>query len=210
MALTGLFIILFLVVHLIGNLQLLKDDGGKAFNIYAQFMTSNPLIKIVGYVNYFLILVHVVWAAWLSVSNRRARGSQGYQVSNSSSPWTSRNMGILGTFILLFLVFHLKGFWWRMHNGPINFANYDGKRVKDLYAVVNTAYDLWWYALIYIVSMLILAFHLWHGFASAFQTLGMNHPKYSPLINFVGKAFAIVVPLLFALIPILMYLDITT
>jgi succinate dehydrogenase / fumarate reductase, cytochrome b subunit len=209
MALTGLFIILFLVVHLAGNLQLLKDDGGKAFNVYAHFMTSNPLIKTVGYVNYTLILVHIVWAIWLSKQNMSARGPKGYAVSKNSSHWTSRNMGILGTFILFFLVFHLSGFWWKMHNGPINPVNYDGVEYKNLYEVVDTAYGLWWYVTIYIVSMLLLAFHLWHGFISAFQTLGVNHPKYNPVIKFVGKAFAIIVPLLFALIPVLMYMDIT-
>jgi succinate dehydrogenase / fumarate reductase, cytochrome b subunit len=207
MALTGLFLILFLVVHLAGNLQLLKDDGGRAFNEYAQFMTSNPLIKIIGYVNYALILLHVVVSIFLTRKNSSARGPQGYAVQKNSSHWTSRNMGILGTLIFIFLVFHLRSFWWRMHYGPIDVLNYDGKDVKDLYTVVSTAYDLWWYVVIYVVSMLVLAFHLWHGFISAFQTLGLNHPKYNPVIKFVGKAFAIVVPALFALIPVWMYLD---
>jgi succinate dehydrogenase / fumarate reductase, cytochrome b subunit len=209
MALTGLFLILFLVVHLIGNLQLLKSDGGEAFNIYAEFMTSNIIIKIVGIVNYILILVHIIWAIWLSKSNRSARGSEGYAVSRNSSHWTSRNMGILGTLIFIFLVIHLRGFWYEMHWGGIPTKNYDGKEVKDLYTVVDAAYSQVWYAGLYIVSMLILAFHLWHGFISAFQTLGVNHPKYNPVIKFVGRAFAIVVPLLFAIIPIFMYLDIT-
>ena len=87
--------------------------------------------------------------------------------------------------------------------------NYDGNVVKDLYVIVSGAYDIWWYVGIYVVSMIFLAFHLWHGFISAFQTLGLNHPKYNPVINFVGKTFAIVVPLLFAIIPIFMYFDIT-
>src|ERR1044072_1634375 len=104
MAFTGLFLIIFLVVHLAGNLQLLHADGGRAFNIYAQFMTSNPLIKTVSYLNYTFILVHVIWAILLTIRNNKARGSEGYAVSNSSSAWTSRNMGILGTFILIFIV----------------------------------------------------------------------------------------------------------
>jgi succinate dehydrogenase / fumarate reductase, cytochrome b subunit len=207
MALTGLFLILFLVVHLIGNLQLLKDDGGEAFNIYAQFMTSNPLIKIVSYVNYTFILVHVIWAILLSRKNRQARGDVRYAVNKNSSEWTSRNMGILGTFILLFLVIHLKGFWYEMHWGGIATANYEGKEVKDLYTVVEAAYGQLWYVGVYVVSMLILAFHLWHGFASAFQTLGLNHLKYNPVIKVVGRAFAIIVPALFALIPIWMFLN---
>ena len=207
MALTGLFLILFLVIHLIGNLQLLKSDGGEAFNVYAQFMTSNPVIKIVSYLNYTCIIVHVLWAIMLSRKNRVARGSIGYAVNKNSSEWTSRNMGILGTLILIFLVIHLKGFWYEMHWGGIATANYAGKEVKDLYKVVEAAYTQLWYVAVYVVSMLILAFHLWHGFASAFQTLGLNHLKYNPIIKFVGRSFAIVVPALFALIPIWMFLS---
>ncbi len=207
MALTGLFLIFFLVVHLIGNLQLLKNDGGESFNIYAQFMTGNLLIKIVSYVNYALILVHIIWAILLTIKNKSARGGERYAIEKNSSGWTSRNMGILGTFILIFLVIHLKGFWYEMHWGGIATVNYDGVEVKNLYAVVDAAYSQVWYAGIYVFSMLMLAFHLWHGFASAFQTLGLNHMKYNPVIGFVGKAFAIIVPALFALIPIWMFLN---
>ena len=206
MALTGLFLILFLVVHLIGNLQLLKADDGHAFNIYAAFMTSNPLIKTVSYLNYTFILVHIIWAILLTSRNRAARGSEGYAVSKNSSPWTSRNMGILGTFILIFLVIHLKGFWAEMHWGKMPMATYEGEEYKDLYKVVDLAYSNIYYVGIYVFSMAVLAFHLWHGFASAFQTLGLNHLKYNPVIKFVGSAFAIIVPGLFALIPIWMFL----
>lgn len=207
MALTGLFLILFLVVHLIGNLQLLKNDNGEAFNFYARFMTSNPVIVTISYVNYACILIHVIWALLLTITNRRARGTEGYSIVKNSSPWTSRNMGILGTLILIFLVIHLRGFWYEMHWGGIPTVNYDGEEVKDLYAIVDAAYAIGWYVAIYVISMMILAFHLWHGFVSAFQTLGLNHKKYNPMIAFVGKSFAIVVPTLFALIPIWMFLD---
>lgn len=207
MALTGLFLILFLAVHLAGNLQLLHDDGGRAFNIYAQFMTSNPVIKFISYGNYAFILIHVLWAILLTRKNRAARGPEGYAVqSGKSSGWASRNMGILGTFIFIFLVIHLKGFWYEMHWGGIATQNYDGEEVKDLYTIVDAAYSNVWYAGLYVVSMLMLAFHLWHGFASAFQTLGLNHVKYNGVIRFVGRAFAIIVPALFALIPIWMFL----
>jgi succinate dehydrogenase / fumarate reductase cytochrome b subunit len=207
MALTGLFLILFLVIHLIGNLQLLKGDEGEAFNVYAKSMTTNPLIVTVSYINYACILIHIIWALLLTIRNRGARGVQGYAVIKNSSPWTSRNMGILGTFILIFLVIHLRGFWYEMHWGGIPTINYGGDEVKNLYATVDTAYSQSWYVGIYVFSMLMLAFHLWHGFASAFQTLGLNHVKYNGFIAFVGKAFAIIVPALFALIPIWMYLN---
>lgn len=208
MALTGLFLILFLVVHLIGNLQLLKTDGGHAFNVYAKFMTTNPLIVTVSYVNYTCILVHVIWAILLTRRNSLARGPEGYAVSKNSSTWTSRNMGILGTLILIFLVIHLQGFWYTMHWGPIDFVTYEagGEPVKDLYAVVDKVYQFPAWVILYVVSMGVLAFHLWHGFASAFQTLGMKHLKYNAAITFVGRSFAIIVPALFALIPIWMYL----
>jgi succinate dehydrogenase / fumarate reductase, cytochrome b subunit len=207
MALTGLFLILFLVVHLAGNLQLLKSDGGQAFNIYAHTMTTNPFIKVISYVNYTAIVLHVIWAIILTRRNRAARGPEGYAVVNNSSHWASRNMGILGTFIFIFLVIHLRGFWYEMHWGGIPTANYEGKDYKDLYTVVNTAYAQLWYVGIYVASMLLLAFHLFHGFGSAFQTLGLNHVKYNPVIRFIGVAFAIIVPALFALIPIVMYFN---
>ncbi|HEY4653578.1 MAG TPA: succinate dehydrogenase cytochrome b subunit [Cyclobacteriaceae bacterium] len=205
MALTGLFLILFLVIHLIGNLQLLKSDGGRSFNIYAEFMTTNALIQVISIVLYTLILVHVIWSALLTARNRAARGATNYVVIKNSSPWTSRNMGILGTFIFIFLVIHMKDFWAEMHWGGIGKANYDGKEVKDLYAVVALAFSQPWYVALYVISMFMLAFHLWHGFASAFQTLGLNHVKYNGAIRFIGRAFAIVVPAAFAAIPLGMF-----
>ena len=206
MALTGLFLILFLAVHLIGNLQLLKTDEGEAFNVYAKFMTSNPVIMVVSYVNYAAIIIHVIWAILLTRINSKARGSQGYAVNKNSSPWTSRNMGILGTLILIFLVIHLKGFWYEMHWGGIPTVMYEGKEYKNLYAVVDAAYEELWFVALYVISMIILGFHLWHGFGSAFQTLGINHLKYNAVIKFVGRTFAVVVSALFALIPVWMFL----
>jgi len=208
MALTGLFLVTFLLVHLIGNLQLLKDDGGHAFNVYAEFMSTNPLIQTVSKVNLFLILGHVVVSAMLTAKNRKARGPVGYAVGNStSSIWSSRNMGILGTIILVFIVIHLKDFWAQMHWGGVPVLDYDGKPVRDLYSLVKEWFQVGWYVGLYVFCMFAIAFHLWHGFGSAFQTLGLNHLKYNGLISFVGKAFSIIVPALFALIPIMMYLS---
>lgn len=204
MALTGLFLTSFLIVHLIGNLQLLHDDGGRAFNIYAKFMTSNPLIKTVSYLLYTSIMVHALWALLLSIQNRKARGGT-YAITNKSSEWSSRNMGILGTIILIFTVIHMRQFWAEMHWGSVPMATYDGIEVKDLYTIVVFAFEQPAYVILYVVCMAALAFHLWHGFSSAFQTLGLNHLKYNGVINFVGRTFAIVVPAAFAWIPIAMF-----
>ena len=208
MALTGLFLIIFLAVHLAGNLQLLKGDGGQAFNIYAEFMSTNPLIQAVSKVNLAFIIIHIIWAISLSRKNRIARGPEGYAVkSGKSSHWTSRNMGILGTIILVFIVIHLKDFWWQMHNGELATENYDGHQVRNLAVLVGEWFHKGWYVTLYVLCMGAVAFHLWHGFASAFQTLGLNHLKYNGLIAFVGKVFAILVPALFALIPIVMFFN---
>jgi succinate dehydrogenase / fumarate reductase cytochrome b subunit len=204
MALTGLFLISFLVIHLIGNLQLLKDDGGHAFNVYAQFMTHNPIIKTISYTLYASILIHTLWALMLTVYNRKSRG-QGYAVAGKSSAWSSRNMGILGTVVFIFIVIHMRQFWAEMHWGSVPMQNYDGDDVKDLYTIVAFAFNELWYVILYTISMIALAFHLYHGFGSAFQTLGLNHLNYNPIIKVVGFAFALIVPALFAWIPIAMF-----
>lgn len=204
MSFTGLFLILFLVGHVSGNTLLFKSDGGLAFNIYAKFMTTNPLVKLLSYVTYISVIGHVVYAIMLSRANKKARPI-GYAVKtkDSKSTWNSKSMGALGLIILLFLIMHLKGFWYEMHWGEIGT---DTNGNKDLYTVVNVAYSQLWYVALYVISMLILSFHLSHGFSSAFQTLGLNHKKYTPTIKFLGSAFSIVVPFLFAMMPIYMYL----
>lgn len=206
MALTGLFLISFLLIHLIGNLQLLHDDGGRAFNIYAEFMSTNSLIQTISKANFTFIFIHIIWSMILTWKNRRARGPEGYAITSSkSSIWSSRNMGILGTIILVFLVVHLKDFYGQMHYGGIATLNYDGKVTRDIYTVVAEWFNKGWYVGLYVFCMIGVAFHLWHGFISAFQTLGLNHMKYNPVISFVGKTFSIVVPALFAWIPISMF-----
>lgn len=208
MALTGLFLILFLAVHLAGNLQLLKSDGGRSFNIYADFMSTNPLIQIISKGNFAFILIHVLWAIMLSRQNKAARGPVGYaETSGKSSHWTSRNMGILGTLVLVFIVIHLKDFWAQMHFGSMEMVNYDGKDYRNIYGLVEEWFQKGWYVALYVFCMAAVGFHLYHGFASAFQTLGLNHLKYNNLIQVVGRVFAIIVPLLFAAIPVLMYLN---
>lgn len=205
MALTGLFLISFLVIHLIGNLQLLKDDGGEAFNVYAYFMTHNPVIKTISYTLYASILLHALLGVRLALINKKARGPQGYAVANKASSMTSRNMGVFGTIIFIFIVIHMRDFWAEMHWGNVPTQVYNGQEVKDLYSIVALAFSQAWYVALYVVCMIMLAFHLWHGFASAFQSLGLNHLKYNAAINFVGRAIAIIIPALFAWIPVSMF-----
>ena len=209
MSLTGLFLITFLVVHLVGNFQLLLNDGGEQFNLYADFMTSNPLIKTVSYGLYAFIILHTIQGLLLWVQNRKASGGSRYAVKNTRSVKTSstisKNMAILGTIILIFLVVHMGQFWFKMKMGDLPLASYDGVEVKNLYAPVKAAFTNIFYVLFYVVAMFFIGAHLKHGFSSAFQTLGLNHPKYNGFISVLGNAYAILVPLGFAIIPIVFY-----
>ena len=208
MSLTGLFLISFLVVHLIGNLQLLMSDGGDTFNEYAYFMTHNKFIKTVSYLLYFGILLHAVqgWLIWRK--NRSARG-QNYRVKDTRAVKTNaaaaKNMAAMGTIIFLFIMLHMYQFWLQMKMGTVPMVTIDGKEIKDLYTPVVQAFENPVYVIIYVVSMIVIAFHLLHGFQSAFQTLGLNHKKYNPLIRFVGVVISIAIPAGFAVIPVVMY-----
>lgn len=208
MSLTGIFMMLFLIVHLLGNLQLLQDDGGEAFNIYAYFMTHNPLIKIISYTLYASILLHAVQGVLLWRRNRAARGPSGYAVRHARpGEVPARNMAWVGIVIFIFIVLHMYQFWVQMHWGGLEYKEYETypHPVKDLYTLVDRSYENILFVVFYVVSMVVVAVHLWHGFWSSLQTLGISHRRYNGLIRGIGWAYAIGIPALFALIPVWMY-----
>ncbi len=209
MSLTGLFLCLFLIGHLAGNLQLLLSFGAEArdqFNGYAVFMTTNPLVKILSYLTYFSILFHAVDGILLAVQNAKARKVKyAYSKPSANSTWMSRNMAMLGTLILAFIIMHMAQFWGVMHFGHLPTYQLDGKEMKDLYSLVIYFYGdkslgLVW-SFVYLIGLIALSLHLMHGFQSAFQSVGLRHAKYTSLIKKVGMGFAVLVPLLFAIIP---------
>ncbi len=206
MSLTGLFLILFLIVHLIGNLQLLSDDGGEAFNIYTDFMSHNPVIQIIAKGNYVFILAHAILGILLALKNKKAKGSKYAVTAKNKSSWASGNMALLGTLIFAFLFMHMGHFWFQFKFGSgLPMVSYDGVEMIDAYTkVVAVMSQPIWMAL-YLVGLAVLAFHLWHGFESAFQTLGLRHRKYTPLISGLGKAYAILVPFGFAVLPLYIF-----
>ena len=216
MALTGLFLCSFLVGHLLGNLQLFVPgvEGQTAFNEYALFMTTFPLVKILSYLTYASVLFHVVDGFVLVVQNRKARPAR-YAVEKGSanSGWSSRNMAVLGTIVLVFIVTHMQNFWWRMHFGDMPTQLVNGQELKDLHTVVMNFFDpavnnmALAATALYVLGMAGLGFHLWHGFSSAFQSIGIRHEGYTPIIEKVGKAFAVVVPAAFASIPLYLFLN---
>ena len=233
MCLTGLFLCSFLIIHLTGNFQLFKNDGGLAFNQYAHFMTHFTPIKVVSYLLYSSILVHTIWAIIITQKNKKSRPVAYAIQPKSGSIWSSRNMGILGTILFVFIVAHMSNFWYEYHWGQTPYVEYrtdlntgvttstaitasdyteyvsyvnNGVEItksKDLYKEVAYSFKNWWLVAFYVLAMAALSFHLIHGFQSAFQTLGWNHSKYKPLINFVGVwIFSVIIPIGFAAMPL--------
>ncbi|MBX7094734.1 MAG: succinate dehydrogenase cytochrome b subunit [Flavobacteriales bacterium] len=210
MGATGLFLCLFLVGHLAGNLQLLISPANGArdqFNLYGQFMTTNPLVKVLSYVTYISILFHAIDGLLLAMQNRKSRPVRYQKVdANANSSWASRNMAFLGTVMLVFIVLHMLAFWKRMHWGPIDtYTGPHGEQLKDLYSITIQAFKDpemgMAVCMVYLVAMMAIMFHLLHGFQSAFQSLGLRHAKYTPVIKMVGLGFAVFIPALFAFIP---------
>lgn len=201
MALTGLFLISFLIIHCTINAMIFFNDGGVTFSYWGHFMGTNPIIRTleIGLVVGFLI--HIIQGLSLWKANSSARPVK-YAMSKSSghSTWYSRSMGLLGTLLLLFLILHTSHFW--IPNRTNQFTQ--GEELP-LYKMMFEVFSNPLIVLLYIVGCVSLFWHLLHGFASAFQTLGLNHLKYNGLISFLGTAFSIVVPFIFALMPIAIY-----
>ena len=203
-ALSGGFLVLFLLGHLAGNLQLFipGELGQMKFNAYALFMTTNPAVIALSYLTYSSIILHSILTAYLVLRSRLARPIK-YQVNTGeNSSWASRNMAFLGTMLLIFLIIHLRSFWYEMHFGDIGLDKWGN---KDLHTVTVSAFQNTFYTAFYLLSMLMLAFHLSHGVSSAFQTLGLSTHKYEKIISFIGKGIAVLIPILFASIPITLY-----
>ncbi len=202
MSLTGLFLCTFLIVHMSGNLALLKNDGGRSFNEYAKFMTSFPPIKVVSYVTYFFILLHTVQGLMITLQNRKSRPVKYAVTKPAGASLASRNMAVLGTVILLFLIGHLSQFWFRMKMGTLNMVDYNGVAHTNLYEAVTLAFSNPLIVILYLIALVALGFHLLHGFQSAFRTLGLTHSKYTPIINTVGWVFTAIVIGGFAIQPL--------
>lgn len=196
MSLTGLFLSIFLVEHLAGNLLLLKNDGGQAFNDYAKFMGGNPIVRIMEIGLLSLILLHIVNGIRLWLSNRSARdkGYDAYKLDENTT-FQARMMKLSAALVLLFLIVHLRKFW--VH------ARFLGEH--DIASLVYNVFQQPFYVVFYLMSLFVVSYHLRHGFQSAFQTLGLKTLKYHSLIEFIAVLFWLVVPIGFAIIPIYIY-----
>ena len=204
MGITGLFLILFLIVHCFINSLIFLNDGGLVFNMGAEFMATNWLIRGSEVILMLGLIVHAVQGLRLTFQNQAARPVK-YAVNNgnANSKWYSRSMGLLGTLLLIFLIVHLSNFWVVSRFTGIPTEDANGR--EDLYAVMRLTFQNIWIVVLYELAMVSLAYHLLHGFASAFQTMGWNHRKYSPLIKGFGVWYSIILSLLFAAMPVAFY-----
>lgn len=203
MGLTGLFLISFLVVHVSLNATIFMMDGGQTFNAGADFMAHNPVIRIMEIVLFAGLIIHIVQALTLTLANKKARPVAYAKIDGAAnSSWYSRSMGILGSLLLLFLVSHLSHFWIDTKIAVFKHEEH------NTYLEMKEVFSHWYVVLIYLVGVIALCYHLLHGFQSAFQSLGLNHKLYTPIIKKVGVWFSIVVCLLFAAMPVCMFLNI--
>jgi succinate dehydrogenase / fumarate reductase cytochrome b subunit len=213
MALAGLFLITFLFVHLGINLTLLLPESEtyeakQIFNIAAHFMGTNILIKIFEVVLFGGFIIHILYGLILQIQNWMARPAR-YKMEGWShtSPF-SKFMIHTGALIFIFLAIHLMDFYFKAKFfGEIDSVFYDGKEYHDMGALVLEKFRHLSFVIGYIVAVTFLGFHLHHAFQSAFQSLGLNHSKYTPFIKFLSLVVSIILPVGYAIIPLAIYFN---
>jgi succinate dehydrogenase / fumarate reductase cytochrome b subunit len=190
------------MVHCFLNSLIFLNDGGETFNLGAEFMAKNWLIRAMEIVLFGGLLWHIIQAAILTRENKKAR-PVAYAASNPSanSKWYSRSMGLLGTILLIFLIIHLRHFW-----VVSRFTDEITSGRETLFNEMKEVFSQLWVVILYCLAMVSLGYHLLHGFKSAFQTLGWNHVKYNSMIEKTGVIISIVLPVLFAAMPIAIYM----
>ncbi len=200
MALAAIFLMLFLIMHLATNLLMLLGDEGEAFDRAVVYLGGNGFIKIVEYLLFAAFLIHISLGVVLQIINTRARPVKYLKAIRTETSLFSRFMFHTGVIIFIFLVLHLVNFFFvRMNWVPLP---EHALHSHDFYAMAIVLFQNPWYSGIYLVSFVFLGFHLKHGFQSAFQSLGLNHSKYTPAIKLIGTIYAIAISVGFALIPI--------
>ena len=207
MGFTGIFLVLFLIVHVGLNACIWAMDNGVMFNKAAHFMGANVVPRVLEIGLFAGFFLHIIQGYMLELQNRKARGTA-YAVSygNKGSKWYSRSMALLGTLLLLFLIMHIKHFWVPSRITGLEPMMIDGKEYHNLYGEMLVVFENPIIVVLYVIGCISLAYHLAHGFQSAFRTVGINNPKYTTLLETVGYGFSIIVPLAFAMMPISMHL----
>jgi succinate dehydrogenase / fumarate reductase cytochrome b subunit len=213
MALTGLFLISFLVVHVGINACIWANDDGEMFNKAAHFMGSTIVIRILEVGLFIGFFIHIIQGIVLELQNRKRRGTP-YAVhyGNRGSAWYSRSMGLLGTLLLFFLIMHIYHFWTPSRLGgmgnihELETIEYQGKQYPNLYAEIVKIFQNLTVVILYVLACISLCYHLLHGFQSACRTIGLVNRRYMVIVQILGMGFSIIVSLAFAMMPVSVYL----
>jgi succinate dehydrogenase / fumarate reductase, cytochrome b subunit len=209
MGLTGLFLIVFLLVHCGLNCLIFvdlfnPDDNGATFLHAAHFMGTNILMRTLEIGLVIGFLVHIVDGFVLYFQNKSARPvDYAYSKPSKNSPWYSRSMALLGTLILFFLIIHASDFW--IPNRASQFMT--GEEI-NLFDKMKAVFSNGWMVALYLGGCFSLFWHLLHGFQSTFQSMGWNHSKYNGIIHTIGTVYAVLIPILFASMPIALHFGI--
>jgi succinate dehydrogenase / fumarate reductase, cytochrome b subunit len=206
MSVTGLFLVIFIAVHLTVNLLLIFDDTGELYNMGAHFMATNPFIRVMEPLLGLGFIIHILWSFLLEYENWKARPVK-YNKKNPgvSSTWTSRNMLILGALVLVFLIIHIINFYWVMRFEPHTMQSVviGGVNMENAYVLVSDMFKgSILYDVFYVIGAVLLGFHLSHGFWSAFQTLGLNNKHWMKRLRFLAVVYAYIVAIGFSVIPV--------
>ncbi len=198
MALAGIFLLGFLPIHLYINLMLLRDNP-EVFNKAAHFMSTFPVVRILEILLIAALLVHIIWGIMVQINNWLARPVGYVKVTKSDTSFFSRFMIWTGATVLIFLVIHFFNFFF------IKLGLVPGNP-EDYYTLAHSLFKIPAYNFIYLTTFLVLGFHLYHALYSAFQTFGLNHRIWTPIVKTIALVYAIFIPAGFGLIPISLWL----
>ncbi len=208
MSLSGLFLIVFLVVHLGCNLTALISRD--LYMVVCEFMDQNPLIRVMVPVLALGFIVHILFSMWVEFKNWTGRPREmRYAVKNrtQATSWASKNMFVLGVIVVVGLFLHMFHFW--AHMQLISFANLFGLTKAEpeiAYDLVAKLFECPCYCILYIVWVAALYYHVSHGFWSAFQTIGLSNSKWIPRLQILAKIYAVVIGLGFISLPVFFFL----
>ena len=209
MAISGLFISFFLVIHLIGNLILIIPDsffpiefwGNVAnahdmYNAYSHFLVHFWPVSVIAWILYAFIIIHIVDAIVITKQNRKSKGEKYVISDKASSKWYSRNMGVLGTILAGFIIIHMAQFWLKYKVLEVE---------KDLFNLVVATFKVGWFVILYVISIVAMGFHLIHGIESAHTSLGLYQKRLVKFVKIFALWFSIILTVLYAIIPIIIY-----
>jgi len=205
MSLAGLFLVTFLLVHMGLNLLVIIFDDPMVYNKAAHIMSSNILIKIFEIVLFGGLLLHVIYALILQVQNWIARPKRYNKANYANTSFFSKFMIHTAAIILVFLVIHFVDFYFKAKFGHAAEIHVDGVMYHDLASEILDKFKMMPFVVFYIAAFIFLGFHLIHGFQSAFKTLGLDHKKYTPVIQVLAIIYTVIVVAGYSIIPVIVY-----